>query len=66
MLFPGNGFKNRSSFRMGFAYDYRHPFFDDSGLFPGNFRQTVSEELRMVKTDIGDDGKLRRYDVRRV
>ena len=58
--------KDLTCFFGGLADDYRCLGLDDASLFHRNLFQGVTEELCVVKTDVGDDGKGRGDDVRAV
>ena len=47
--------EDRSSFRCCFSHDNRCVVFDDARFFGGNFSERVSQKLRVVKADVGDD-----------
>ena len=47
----------RMGFRCGFPDDYGDAGLDDSGFLGSYLCQCVSEELRVVRADVGDEAQ---------
>ena len=64
--FPANLSNHVTCLRLDNPADHRHSRLDDPRLLPRDCRQRVSQLLRMVKADAGDDRDRRLADIGRI
>ena len=59
----GNAAEDRFCLRLRLPYHNRHTILDDASLLDGNLLQGVAKKLRVVKSDVGNDGEFGQDDI---